>query len=73
MTQTHSVNVYSKLVVVKNLITDNSGAYILYLIPTAEYYRKYPKQVNERFINCGDHSDFSGIACYVIPNLNRII
>ena len=69
----YSVNVYQKLVVVKNQSTGNMGTYILNLIPSAEYDKKHLKQVGNRFINCADKGGFSGIAFYMIPNLNRIL
>lgn len=69
----YSVNVYQKLVVVKNQSTGNMGTYILNLIPGAEYDKKHLKKVGNRFINCADKGGFSGIAFYMIPNLNRIL
>ncbi|WP_294616108.1 hypothetical protein [uncultured Bacteroides sp.] len=69
----YSVNVYQKLVIVKNQSTGNMGTYILNLIPTAEYDKKYLKQVGNRFVNCADKGGFSGIAFYTIPNLDRIL
>ncbi len=69
----YSVNVYQKLVVVKNKNNGNMGTYILNLIPDAGYDKKYLKKVGERFINCADKGGFSGIAFYTMPNLDMIL
>ena len=69
----YSVNVYQKLVVVKNKNNGNMGTYILNLIPDAEYDKKYLKKVGDRFINCADKGGFSGIAFYTMPNLDMIL
>lgn len=69
----YSVNVYQKLVVVKNKNNGNMGTYILNLIPDAEYDKKFLKKVGDRFINCADKGGFSGIAFYTMPNLDMIL
>ena len=69
----YAVNVYQKLVVVKNKNNGNMGTYILNLIPDAKYDKKYLKKVGDRFINCADKGGFSGIAFYTMPNLNMIL
>ena len=71
--QAYTVNVYQKLIVVKNIVSGIKSSYILNLIPDADYDKKYLKQVGDRFINCGDKGGFSGVAFYTIPNLNRFL
>lgn len=67
------VNVYQKLIVVKDVQTQQIGQYILTLIPDKEYEDKYRKKVGERFINCKNKLDFTGVAIYTIPNIDLII
>lgn len=67
------VDVYQKLIIVKDIQTDQLGQYILTLIPDKDYEDKYKKRICDRFINCKDKADFTGIAIYTIPNLDLII
>lgn len=67
------VNVYQKLVIVKDMKTNRLGQYILTLIPDGKYEKRYKNRICDKFINAGDKSDFTGIAIYTIPNLNSII
>jgi hypothetical protein len=67
------VDVYQKLIVVKDMQTQQLGQYILTLIPDKEYEDKYRKKVGERFINCKKKLDFTGVAIYTIPNMDLII
>lgn len=69
----HIVNVYQKLIIVKDMTTNSLGQYILTLIPDKDYEAKYKKQICEKFINCADKGGFSGIAIYTIPQLDLII
>ena len=68
-----AVNVYQKLVVVKNRKSGKMTSYILTLIPDKDYEKKYKHQVEDRFINCADKGDFSGTVFYSVPNLNIIL
>ena len=67
------VDVYQKLIIVKDTETDALGQYILTLIPDRSYHARYKKEVGERFINCADKGRFSGIAIYTIPHLDIVI
>lgn len=67
------VDVYQKLIIVKDTKSGDLGQYILTLIPDREYYAKYKKEVCNQFINCSDKGKFSGVAIYTVPNLNMII
>lgn len=67
------VDVYQKLIIVKDTEADALGQYILTLIPDRSYHARYKKEVGERFINCADKGRFSGIAIYTIPHLDIVI
>ena len=67
------VNVYQKLLVLKNVRTESLGQYILTLIPDVAYEKLYAGKVADRFINAGEIGDFSGLAIYTIPSLDLIV
>mgnify|MGYP001629555725 CR=1 FL=1 len=67
------VDVYQKLIIVKDAETDALGQYILTLIPDRSYHARYKNEVGERFINCADKGQFSGIAVYTMPHLDIVI
>lgn len=66
------VNVYQKLIIVKDIKNQAVGQYLLSLIPDKRYEAKFKRAVGEKFISCGEKSGFSGIAIYSIPQFNAI-
>ena len=62
--QASKVNVYQKLVIVKNLQTGNKSQYILTLIPDPSYAARHASGVAESFVNCGGKDGYSGLAVY---------
>lgn len=58
------VDVYQKLIVVKDIRTQQLGQYILTLIPDKGFYNKHKKDVANKFVNCADKGGFSGVAIY---------
>lgn len=62
--QASQVNVYQKLVIVKNLQTGNKSQYILTLIPTPSYAARHASGIAESFVNCGGKDGYSGLAVY---------
>lgn len=68
----YTVTTSQKMVIVKDLKTNVIELYILTLIPNREYYAKYKNDIGERFINCGDKGEFSGIAIYTQQSTNRM-
>ena len=69
----NTVNVYQKLVIVKDEQTDTKGQFLLTLIPDADYERQHKGNVAKRFINASSTNDFSGVAIYSIPGLDLIV
>ena len=62
--QASQVNVYQKLVIVKNLQTGNKSQYILTLIPDPSYAARHASGIAESFVNCGGKDGYSGLAVY---------
>ncbi len=60
------VNVWQKLVIVKNLRTSNMSQYILTLVPTPEYEAQYGTEAAKEFMNCGYRNHFSGLAIFTL-------
>ena len=58
------VNVYQKLIIVKDVKSDRMSQYILTLIPSKAYDARYGSSVCGRFITRSDKGGFSGIAVY---------
>lgn len=58
------VNVYQKLVIVKDLYTEKKSQYILTLIPTPSYEARYGSSTVGNFVNCGEKQGYSGLAIY---------
>ena len=69
----YTVNMYQKLIAVKNPSTGKQYSYFLHLIPTSAYEKKYATHVGKRFIYCGDRSGFSGVAFYTQPGSNQLV
>ena len=57
--QASKVNVYQKLVIVKNLQTGNKSQYILTLIPDPSYAVRHASGIAESFVNCGGKDGYS--------------
>lgn len=64
------VNMYQKLIIVKDIKNQVVGQYLLSLIPDKRYEAKFKQSVGEKFISCGDKNGFSGIVIYSIPQFN---
>ena len=58
------VNVYQKLVIVKDVKSERMSQYILTLIPSKAYDARYGSSVCDRFITRSDKGGFSGVAVY---------
>ena len=58
------VNVYQKLVIVKDVKSERMSQYILTLIPSKAYDARYGSSVCGRFITRSDKGGFSGVAVY---------
>ena len=58
------VNVYQKLVIVKDVKSNRMDQYILTLIPSQLYDRRNGSQTCNNFINCADKGGFTGVALY---------
>lgn len=58
------VNVYQKLVIVKDVKNKKTSQYILTLIPSKLYDNKNGGETCSKFINCADKGGFTGIAIY---------
>ena len=58
------VNVYQKLVIVKDIKSNRMDQYILTLIPSKLYDSRNGAQTCNNFINCADKGGFTGIALY---------
>lgn len=58
------VNVYQKLVIVKDVKSNRMDQYILTLIPSKLYDSRNGAQTCSNFINCADKGGFTGIALY---------
>ncbi len=58
------VNVYQKLVIVKDVKSNRMDQYILTLIPSKLYDSRNGVQTCNNFINCADKSGFTGVALY---------
>lgn len=58
------VNVYQKLVIVKDLYTEKKSQYILTLIPTPSYEARYGSSTVGNFVNCGEKQGYCGLAIY---------
>lgn len=61
------VNVYQKLIIVKDIRNQTVGQYLLSLIPDKRYETKFKQSIEKKFISCGEKNGFSGIAIYSIP------
>lgn len=68
-----AVDVYQKLVLVKNRVTGKLGQFLLTLVPEIAYERQHQGEVAELFINAGDKGGFTGVAIYSIPGLDLIV
>ena len=58
------VNVYQKLVIVKDVKSNRMDQYILTLIPSKLYDSRNGAQTCNNFINCADKGGFIGVALY---------
>ena len=58
------VNVYQKLVIVKELSTGRMSQYILTLVPTPSYDARNGSSTAGNFVNCGGKQGYSGLAVY---------
>ena len=58
------VNVYQKLVIVKDVKSNRMDQYILTLIPSQLYDSRNGSQTCNNFINCADKGGFTGVALY---------
>ena len=58
------VNVYQKLVIVKDVKSNRMDQYILTLIPSKLYDSRNGVQTCNNFINCADKGGFTGVALY---------
>ena len=58
------VNVYQKLVIVKDVKSNRMDQYILTLIPSKLYDNRNGVQTCNNFINCADKGGFTGVALY---------
>ena len=58
------VNVYQKLVIVKDVKSNRMDQYILTLIPSQLYDSRNGVQTCNNFINCADKGGFTGVALY---------
>ena len=58
------VNVYQKLVIVKDVKSNRMDQYILTLIPSKLYDSRNGAQTCNNFINCADKGGFTGVALY---------
>ena len=68
-----AVDVYQKLVLVKNRVTGKLGQFLLTLVPDIAYERQHQGEVADLFINAGDKGGFTGVAIYSIPGLDLIV
>ena len=64
------VNVYQKLVIVKDVKSKELSQYILTLIPSKTCDNKYGPRLCTDFINCADKGGFTGVAIYSCVNSN---
>ena len=62
--QASKVNVYQKLVIVKELSTGRMSQYILTLVPTPSYDARNGSSTAVNFVNCGEKQGYSGLAVY---------
>lgn len=60
----NKVNVYQKLLIVKDLNTKRMDQYILTLIPSKTCEDKCSQEICSNFVNCSDKGGFTGIAIY---------
>lgn len=58
------VNVYQKLVIIKDINSKKMAQYILTLIPSKTYENKHSHDICNTFINCAGKGEFTGIAIY---------
>lgn len=58
------VNVYQKLVIVKDVKSNRMDQYILTLIPSQLYDSRNGSQTCNNYINCADKGGFTGVALY---------
>ena len=58
------VNLYQKLVIVKDVKSNRMDQYILTLIPSQLYDSRNGSQTCNNFINCADKGGFTGVALY---------
>ncbi|WP_195460410.1 hypothetical protein [Alistipes sp. D31t1_170403_E11] len=65
------VNVYQKLIVVKDIKTDMISSYILTLIPDTKNANE--KDILSQFLNCTNKGAFSGLAIYSLPQSNMLV
>lgn len=63
-TSTGKVNVYQKLVIVKDIKNKKTSQYILTLIPSKACDNRNGAQTCSKFINCADKGGFTGVAIY---------
>ena len=68
-----AVDVYQKLVLVKNRVTGKLGQFLLTLIPDIAYERQHQGEVADLFINAGNKGGFTGVAIYSIPGIDLIV
>lgn len=58
------VNVYQKLVIVKDTKSKKLSQYILTLIPSKAHDSKNGTKICDNFVNCADKDGFTGVAIY---------
>lgn len=64
MASAGKVNVYQKLLIVKDVKNTRMSQYILTLIPSKSYDNRNGAQTCTNFINCADKGGFTGVAIY---------
>lgn len=69
----YEVDAPQKLIIVKDTKTGLLGQYILTLIPDKECNARYKKEICDKFINCSDKGQFTGVAIYTNPQNNMIV
>lgn len=64
------VDIFQKLIVVKDDRSQQMAQYILTLIPDGDCYKKYGRNVVDKFLNTKDRGSYSGVVIYSIPGFN---
>lgn len=68
--QVCKVDIFQKLIVVKDDRNQQMAQYILTLIPDGDCYKKYGRNVVDKFLNTKDRGSYSGVVIYSIPGFN---